>query len=132
MMGCKMIDAITALNFEQALSAMKKKDEAKTLQTQDDERVYLFSNGTQYADWQDNNCPHCWHFDPTGEGSCPVFEILQESFFGDGSFDRKDAAMIGYPDEIFVNWPCRSAVWADDEAAKQADNWKEKYRSEKK
>jgi hypothetical protein len=80
------------------------------------ERVYTFSNGSQYADWQNRNCDGCAKFDPDNVSpeACDLDYALGSACLGDGLVDIAIARRIGYTDgpgaEGHYTWPCPERV----------------------
>jgi hypothetical protein len=69
-----------------------------------------FSNGTQYVDWQLNNCESCQLFDEDNiDKSCVFDQALADALFGDGTITHEVANAIGYDKESYC-WKCISKV----------------------
>jgi hypothetical protein len=74
------------------------------------ERIYLFSNGTQYMDWTANNCDRCTKAgDPSEPGSskCELFEAIHDAATEDGTVAHEIAKRIGLTDAgLKYVWRC--------------------------
>jgi len=77
-------------------------------------RIRIFSNGSQYMDWQASNCERCkkaiWTFEPP---TCPIQVALEEADFDDGTISEEIAKQSGYDKERYV-WPCAEVEWTEE------------------
>jgi hypothetical protein len=77
----------------------------------DDDRVYVFSCGTQYLDWQEANCCSCRKRagpDATlDDMPCALEQALTRASFGDGKVPLPIADRMGATaNRGAYNWPC--------------------------
>lgn len=81
-------------------------------------RVRLFSNGSQWADWQASNCERCTKGALDADGwavTCPLLNLLFDAECGDGTVSEDAAARCGYTDHqgAYV-WPCGEVEWTEE------------------
>lgn len=86
----------------------------------DDDRVYVFSCGSQYVDWLDNNCCGCRkQADPEAsldEMPCDIERALSWAAVDDGRIPLPVADRMGKTaNKGRYSWPCpeRDPPWAD-------------------
>ena len=66
----------------------------------DTERVYIWSNGTEFLDWESNNCQRCVKRAATTTwGVCELRDAISMSMIEDGTFSPEIAARLGYADD---------------------------------
>lgn len=87
----------------------------------------LFSNGSQWADWQGANCERCAKGALNEDGwavACPLLNLLFDAECGDGTVSEETAQRCGYIDhEGAYVWPCNEVEWSEE--------WKAEYRRRK-
>ena len=74
-------------------------------------RIYPFSCGTQYVDWEHLNCDRCPKGRETHDGGfcCDLMKALTLAYIGDGTIDPTTAGRIGVPSNPHVYlWDCKS------------------------
>jgi len=104
---------------------MKSRFKAKEM-TMAEKRISLFSNGTQFMDWQGSNCCRCkksvevWG-SPDDWPTCPIEEAILLASIDDGTLSPEMAARAGYSDETKLSyvWPCTEVEWTEE--------WKAEY-----
>lgn len=65
------------------------------------ERVSVFSNGSQYADWQSRNCDRCTKYNPEKyDGQCDLDLALGMSYIDDGLLEQPIAERLGYVEGV--------------------------------
>lgn len=67
-----------------------------------DERVHIWSNGTEFLIWDDNNCDRC-----IKRAVCDLSDAITEAYFGDGTFAPEIAARLGVPEDGRLEWWCK-------------------------
>ncbi len=75
------------------------------------DRIRIFSNGSQYADWKASNCHRCTKF--SGYDSLPTCDIdmsLGLANVNDGTVSQEIATRAGYDPDRYV-WPCGEVEW---------------------
>lgn len=78
------------------------------------DRIRIFSNGSQFADWEASNCQRCkkwagWDKLPT----CEIDVALGEAYLGDGTVSQEIATRAGYDAEKYV-WCCGEVEWTEE------------------
>jgi hypothetical protein len=76
-----------------------------------DDRVYVFSNGCQYVDWQEANCCSCRKASApdmtVDEMPCKIELALSRASIGDGKVPLPIADRMGATaNKGRYNWPC--------------------------
>lgn len=75
-----------------------------------EQRIHLFSNGTQYMDWSANNCDRCTKAGDAsepGSSKCPLFEAIHDAAADDGTVTLEVATRLGTSvDETRYTWRC--------------------------
>lgn len=71
-----------------------------------DDRVYLFPNGTAFADWRCENCDHCmlaYNYDEE-DWNCDLEKAIDMAYFAHGYVTRAIADRLGAGDgyKIFI------------------------------
>lgn len=79
------------------------------------ERVHLFSNGTEAADWIWKNCDRC-ALDADLKAKelppvCPLRMAIIEGYVGDGTFDAALATEYGMEREPYTHLPNKCPKW---------------------
>lgn len=85
------------------------------------EKIYLFSKGTQFMDWQGSNCCRCkksvevWGT-PNDWPTCQIEEAILFASIDDGSVTEEMAARAGYNEDtkLAYVWPCSEVEWTDE------------------
>jgi hypothetical protein len=85
-----------------------------------EQRIHIFSNGTQAMDWFASNCEQCaLAGDPSEAGSshCELFEAIHDAGADDGSVTPEIARRMGYKaSELYYVWACpertKTVPWA--------------------
>lgn len=76
-------------------------------------RIRPFSNGSQFADWENRNCDRC-RLAPRGEFAqyrCPIQKALGLAYWDSGDVSQKIADRMGYkPEENRYTWDCPERV----------------------
>lgn len=79
------------------------------------ETVHVFSNGTQFMDWDEANCCRCtkggrWDREerPTRPITCEIQRAIGDAMFSDGTFAPEMAERLGYSgaNRERYCWPC--------------------------
>lgn len=77
-------------------------------------KIHIFSNGSQYADWQTSNCYRCTKFSGYGElPTCEIDEAIGIAYLSDGTVSQKIATRAGYDPERYV-WCCGEVEWTEE------------------
>lgn len=80
-----------------------------------DERIYPFSCGSQYTDWQAGNCDGCLKYNPEKfDGACDIDGAIGLAYIGEGWVTPEIAQRMGYiGNEDAYGWPCpeRNPAW---------------------
>jgi len=76
------------------------------------DRIYIFSNGSQYADWQASNCHRCKKF-PWTLPDCDIDIALAEAYLNNGKVSQEIANRAGYDPDKYV-WPCSEVEWTEE------------------
>ncbi len=83
------------------------------------ERVIIFSNGTQYMQWNARNCDRCSKvtFNKFHEpvSTCPLWNAIADSMCDDGDFTPEMAKRLGHKSGAYT-WDCPERN-ADTDAA---------------
>lgn len=87
-----------------------------------DERVYPFSNGSQFSDWFSSNCYQCKKFDAEktyDECECSIDSALTVAQCEYGAVSQDIADRMGYTEfganARCYNWPCLEFIDRDGE-----------------
>lgn len=78
--------------------------------------VYIFSCGTQFADWQEANCFRCTKYDYENPGArCDLDMALLEAQVGDGTVSAEIARRLGYEEGSPPRycWQCGEVEWTE-------------------
>lgn len=82
------------------------------------DRIYLFSNGTQFMDWDARNCSKCdrltWDKDGNPVTSCKLYHAIADAACDDGSVTPEMAQRLGYTSGAYT-WDCPERNGADRE-----------------
>ena len=71
-------------------------------------RVNIFSNGTEFTSWQDDNCFKCKKYNDDVKKTCKLEYALGMALMGDGKVKEDIGKRIGrYPDR---NWDCQERM----------------------
>lgn len=90
-----------------------------------EERIYVFSCGSQYDDWTSSNCDRCtkgWRVvNPDEPMACDIQEALLVACFEDGTVSPEVAARMGVSEATKgrYNWCCGEVDWTPE--------WKAEY-----
>jgi hypothetical protein len=88
------------------------------------DKVYIFSCGTQYADWVGSNCERCTKYDANDLPTCEIDEAIGMAYMDDGKVTEEIAIRAGYTEENHLRyvWPCSEVEWIEESeyAAKKA------------
>lgn len=87
------------------------------------ERVYVFSTGSQYADWGERNCQRCTKYNPERyTGECELDGAMGVAYLTDGRFEPDIAARLGYVEGVAwtnegfaYTWDCPERVPREEE-----------------
>ena len=70
--------------------------------------VYAFSNGTEYMDWNERNCCHCYRYNVAGgqvvKPFCRLEKALALGSVTDGTTTKTMARHLGYNDGQLAAW----------------------------
>ena len=84
------------------------------------DKVYIFSNGTQFMDWQSSNCERCkkstFNDASIGVNDLPKCEIeyaLMYALMDDGTVTEEIKKRSGYESSRYV-WPCNETEWTKE------------------
>lgn len=76
-------------------------------------KVYIFSNGTQFADWTDRNCDRCKKgasviLEPHEWPTCEIEYAIGVAYIGSGKIDEEIAKRAGVSEETkgCYTWEC--------------------------
>lgn len=72
------------------------------------DRIYIFSNGSQYADWQASNCERCKKIE-----QCEIWFALDDALWDDGTVSQEIAKRAGYDADRYL-WPCGEVEWTEE------------------
>lgn len=80
----------------------------------EDNRHYLFSNGSQRMDWENANCCRCAKYSDDAS-KCDLMMKITFAAFGDGHVDGETARRLGLlaareDGEVPYLWPCLELV----------------------
>ncbi len=73
------------------------------------DKIYAFSNGTQYTSWMDRNCISCqkWCYESTARSKCDIDKALADAYCSDGSIAESIAHRMGWFDHRgHYTWTC--------------------------
>lgn len=81
--------------------------------------VRIFSNGTQFSDWQVSNCDRCTKgasvcLAPGDWPTCTIEAELVKAYFDTGCVPDEIAARAGVSDEQSYVWMCSEVVWTEE------------------
>lgn len=83
------------------------------------DRITLFSNGTQYCDWDARNCSRCsrvkYNAQHEPSSKCPMWNAIADAMCEDGDFTPEMAKRLGYREGAYT-WDCPERN-ADEDAA---------------
>lgn len=85
------------------------------------DKVYIFSNGAQFTDWQLSNCERCKKSsvnDPDDDGTnwplrCEIESALVYAAMDDGKVTPEIRERSGYKDGYY-NWQCSEVEWTEE------------------
>jgi len=87
-------------------------------------KVYIFSNGTQFSDWQASNCARCTKSASMPENEdifpllCEIESALYDADFDNGMVTEEIMNRSGYESGRYV-WCCNEVDWTEE--------WKNEY-----
>ena len=71
------------------------------------DRIRIFSNGSQDADWLGRNCLQCKKWGEKVSASCEIADAMQLAYFDDGTLSAEMAKRMGYPGPaVAYTWDC--------------------------
>ncbi len=89
---------------------------------------HIFSNGTQFQDWQCSNCERCTKgavvcLEPGQWPTCEIEAALVEAACTDGKVTAEIAKRAGVSEETKFSyvWMCTEVVWTDEWKKKAGD-----------
>lgn len=70
------------------------------------DKIYAFSNGTQYTSWMDRNCVSCqkWCYESAARSKCDIDKALADAYCSDGSISKEIAHRMGRLDNDGKFW----------------------------
>jgi hypothetical protein len=72
-------------------------------------KIHLFSNGSQYMDWDNRNCAKCskitWDKDGNAVTSCKLYDAICMAAIDAGEVDAETAKRLGYKPGLYT-WDC--------------------------
>ena len=74
------------------------------------DRYSPFSNGSEWMDWQDNNCCRCakidWSDPENPKGDCEITNALADAQWGDGTVSPEIGRRLGCDRNPACAWDC--------------------------